>query len=898
MTDGPGLTRRGFIASAAAASLAPLPALAAGRGLSIVVGASDAVANAPPVRWATELLFNALAARALSPRSVRTLADAGSDQRIVVAGADSPAARDLFGKFGAAMPPGPEALALLGATLDGADTILVSGSDARGLVYAVLDLLDRIASAPDTDAGLAIGAPLLQRPANAVRGIARMVSSEVEDKAWLHDRDFWREYLTMLATHRVNRFSLTFGLAYDYPSEVSDVYLYFAYPFLLAVPGYDVRARGLPDEERDRNLASLQFIAEETALRGIGFQLGLWTHGYRFDSPRVNYLIEGVTDQNHAAYCSDALARLLTEVPQVDGVTLRIHGESGIPEGDYEFWQTVFRGIKRVGRPIGLDLHAKGIDARTVELALDTGMAVTLSPKYMGEHVGLPYHESAIRGTDTPVAASDSHFAISEGSRRFTRYSYGDFMREDRKYRIVWRVWPGTKRLLAWGDPLFFASYGRSASFCGSDGIEIFEPLSFRGRKGSGRAGNRAGYADAALAPARDWQKFSVFYRQWGRLTYDPAEPPAGWRRALAQAFGPAAGDLEAALANASRILPLVTQAHGPSAANNNYWPEIYTNMAIVQDTRGLPYTDTPQPARFGTVESFDPQMFSTVEQAADALLQGVPDARTSPLDVAAWLDGYAATALARLEAARRAQPSPNAEFRRVAIDVEIMAALGRFFAGKFRSAVLWTCHRRSEDRAAAAAALRLYRAARDAWADAARLGAVYADDITYGGDPWLRGHWRDRLPAIDADIAEMARLAGDTNGMGTGRRLIPHDRLWAAIGETFATPARTRPAVRHNAPGRFTPGQALPIALVAPDGTAAVRLHFRHVNQAEPWQVADMKADANRLMAEIPASYTASPFPLQYYFEVRQEDAAALFPGFAPDLANTPYIVVRPSPG
>ena len=52
---------------------------------------------------------------------------------------------------------------------------------------------------------------------------------------------------------------------------------------------------------------------------------------------------------------------------------------------------------------------------------------------------------------------------------------------------------------------------------------------------------------------------------------------------------------MDPALAAASRILPIVTTAHMPSAANNNYWPEIYTNQSMVDPGKN-PYTDTPAP--------------------------------------------------------------------------------------------------------------------------------------------------------------------------------------------------------------------------------------------------------------------------------------------------------------
>ena len=86
----------------------------------------------------------------------------------------------------------------------------------------------------------------MQQPANQIRGIGRIFASAVEDKGWYNDRSFWRRYLTELATQRFNRFHLALGLGYDQPSGLSDTYFYFAYPFLISVPGYNVRAVPLP----------------------------------------------------------------------------------------------------------------------------------------------------------------------------------------------------------------------------------------------------------------------------------------------------------------------------------------------------------------------------------------------------------------------------------------------------------------------------------------------------------------------------------------------------------------------------------------------------------------------------------------------------------------------------
>jgi hypothetical protein len=70
---------------------------------------------------------------------------------------------------------------------------------------------------------------------------------------------------------------------------------------------------------------------------------------------------------------------------------------------------------------------------------------------------------------------------------------------------------------------------------------------------------------------------------------------------------------------------------------------------------------------------------------------------------------------------------------------------------------------------------------------------------------------------------------------------------------------------------------------------------NYRHVNQAERFESAEMKTDDNRYRAVIPARYPRSLYPLQYYFELKTgPDQACSFPGFAANLANQPYFVVR----
>ena len=70
--------------------------------------------------------------------------------------------------------------------------------------------------------------------------------------------------------------------------------------------------------------------------------------------------------------------------------------------------------------------------------------------------------------------------------------------------------------------------------------------------------------------------------------------------------------DLSKSLGHASRILPFITLAHGVSASNNSYWPEMYENMSIVHKAPFLPYSyDLKKPSRFGMSTTCDPQLFN-----------------------------------------------------------------------------------------------------------------------------------------------------------------------------------------------------------------------------------------------------------------------------------------------
>ncbi|MGA2248485.1 MAG: twin-arginine translocation signal domain-containing protein [Verrucomicrobiota bacterium] len=915
-----GETRRQFIkrtgtvaAAVAGASLFNLPALACDQNspVAIVLG-DDPVSSEAVVSWAAEQLCNAFKARGLVPQMYARPEQVPPSVECIMATANLP---DLFRHCAEAQEKSsqisPESLFISrGRTelksLTSRQFVVAAGSDARGLSYALLELADRVAYANDPLAMLESIAQhtTMERPANTIRSVARAFVSEVEDKSWFQDRTFWSRYFSMLAAQRFNRFHLMLGVGYDFTSNITDCYFHFAYPFLLTVPGYNIRAVPLPEAERDSNLQLLRFISDEAARRGLHFQLGLWTHAYRWtNSPNANYVIAGLTPETHAEYCRDALRALLTQCPNIKGVTFRIHGESGVPEGNYDFWKTIFDGVAQCGRRVEIDMHAKGMDQGMIDVALGTGMPVNISPKFWAEHMGLPYMQGAIRPQEMPRNNhSTGFFSRSSGTRSFLRYGYGDLLAEGRQYGVLHRLWPGTQRLLAWGDPETASAYGRVASFCGSAGLELMEPLTFKGRKGSGLPGGRDAYADASLKPANDFEKYLYYYRVWGRNLYQPDGDRDGRRRFLEQRFGRGAGAVEAALSSAGKILPLVLTAHCPSAANNNYWPEMYWNMPIVDESRRHPYSDTPNPKRLGTVSPLDPEFFLGMDEFADELLNGACGGKYSPAWVAAQLDDAAAQAAKCLRTARsKTRDTRSAEFRRHAVDVTTQAGLGKFFAAKFRAGVLYAIYVRTNHRDALKKAIAANRAARAAWAELAKTAkGVYRNDITFGPEYFQRGHWLDRMPAMDADIADMEGLLAEHNPTAPVHTNLEPRVIELAMRAVFSAPEpqKSGPSpIEHAPPVSFRHGQPLEITAggLLP-AISGMDLRYRHVNQSENWQTVAMQRNLRTFRATIPAEYTDSSFPLQYYFRAHSGNQTSLHPGLQPGWNGQPYFVVRQS--
>jgi len=150
---------------------------------------------------------------------------------------------------------------------------------------------------------------------------------------------------------------------------------------------------------------------------------------------------------------------------------------------------------------------------------------------------------------------------------------------------------------------------------------------------------------------------------------------------------------------------------------------------------------------------------------------------------------------------------------------------------------------------------------------------------------PYMRGHWADRLGAIEEDIANMEKkrsLPNKGKGLSEASKVILFSK------------AETK-GFSHIAQADFVKGKDILVKAVMPKGTKTAKLHYRHVNQGEKYNIVEMKAAEKEYSALIPGAFTKTEYPVMYFFEAIDGSGAGSFlPGINDVMDNQPYYVIR----
>lgn len=642
----------------------------------------------------------------------------------------------MISAAGVSAPKVPESLLVRHTLWQGKKTLLISGADDRGLMYALLDVADRIGWSENPAQPLQYVQNIYEQPYVAERALSIYTMHQSTFESFFFDDKYWERFLGMLAKNRFNTFALLFGY---------ENWGYFSppYPYFFDVKGFsDVKVVGITEEQQRRNFNALKKVIQMTHDRGLNFTLGIWDHIYRggVQGPRDRAgkptagIVWGVTAENLTDYTKAALTKLVREFPEIDAIQFRMHGESGLKRGAemQSFWGTVYQVMKEHAPQMRFDARAKNYPDALIKQAVDMGLNFRICTKYWMEQMGLPFHP-------THVHPRNQHDR---------RHGYADLLRYPQKYKIHWRLWnSGTNRILLWGSPDYVRRFAESTHLYNGEGFEVsFPPTT----KMQDQPHDDPPF-DLLNPKYRyyDWEfeRYWHFFQTFGRMGYNPNTLPEVWEKEFEKRFGKeAAPYVEQAIHKASEILPRIV-------AYNYPYSLFPTTRGWVEKQR---MKDLPE---YAMALPSDTQQFLSMADAADCILTGKDSAKIWPQQSSRWFSSISDEILIQVEKAEQhIGEALGKEFVSTMVDMRILAYLAQYHSHRAQAGLSYALFVKSKDLNALDEAIRQEGRAIQAWEKlVAAAGDVYHFNMRMGRrHVGLWGHWRDELTALKEGMKKL----------------------------------------------------------------------------------------------------------------------------------------------
>ena len=267
-------------------------------------------------------------------------------------------------------------------------------------------------------------------------------------------------------------------------------------------------------------------------------------------------------------------------------------------------------------------------------------------------------------------------------------------------------------------------------------GFEIDAPLA---QKGFGNAPGKWGIFTDSQSKRVFWkwefQRYWLFYRLWGRLSYDPAVSDRVWMDDMKARFGAAAPGVMNAYQNASQIIPEIVAVH--LADPNMYiWPEI--NPGGLVDS-------------YRTVRPSDFRYVASIPEAVQNRLTRQSSAKQTALDTSKRFEAFATATEQALELAG-GQVKQSPEWLSTESDLHVLASLAHYHAQKQLAAYNLELFDRTRDERSLAAADAAVNKGLSIWQHLVQItDGIYPSNMSFGPDD--KGCWKDKLPYVQHDL-------------------------------------------------------------------------------------------------------------------------------------------------
>ena len=827
-------------------------------------------------------VMTALKSRGFRVEQLNSLADA-KGQIILVTGRSqgNDEAAKILKAENHKIPETAEALTVWKSTLQNKQALVACGFDDTGVMYALLDIADRIGWSTDKKDPFSEVLPVTEKPDVRERAVSMYTMNRRYWESRFYDEKFWNRYLDMLANDRFNSLVVIFG--YENGGFMAP-----CYPYFFDVEGFpDVKMVGLTSEEQKHNLETFNKLIKMAHDRGIRITAGIKDHIYRggvqgggipgtqsAPAKPVPGLVWGLDAGNLIDYTKPALAKFIKLVPGLDGMLFFINDETGLKREELLGFATDFFKMIKEKRPdLKLYLHSKGLTDPMIQSAVNVGIDFNISPKYWMEQMGMPFHPTH----------------INRENQMDRRHQYSNLLVYPKQYNIQWRMWNGgTTRILLWGDPEYARRFAQSSHLYDGNGFDVNEPLA---TKMEAQPHDEKPF-DLLKPEYRyydyEFERYWHFYQVFGRMGYNPETQSDIWNKEFEKRFGKKAGPLiETALHKASWILPRIVASTYPYGCfpTTRGWPE-KQRLGDLQD--------------YAKAEGSDIQQFASFKEEARVIVEGYETAKILPSVTKVWLEETSKEILKIAGEAENAAEDPsNKELKSTLTDLRILSGLAEYHAKRIPAAVSYNIFLLTQNPTALDDAIAFEKDAIEAWKgiiDAA--GNVYADNLKMGVAEAehngmmhrLSGHWRDELALL---VKDLSGLEGKRKDFKTGDNVKPvppayKARFVSAENPTFDfihTPVLSAP---------FAKPLKIKVKVQTASGIKWVHIRYRDVNQEEDYKTLEMTSTGEKdtFEAVVPSEAVNSKWDFMYFIEAMDNKGhGKIYPDL---IKETPYYIVN----
>jgi len=581
--------------------------------------------------------------------------------------------------------------------------VMVTGGDATGLMYGLLDVEEQLANGNTTILEKQVAPRMDFRAIKFNLPWASYRNSEALSlhRETVRDINFWKEFLDMMAENRFNALTLWSQHPFSYMVKLEK------YP----------EACSLNDQELVEWQAFWHQLFKMAKDRGIDTYLINWNI---FVSPEFAkargvaqycidneyFVAQGDTSELVKDFMRESVKTTINEYPELTGLGIGLgEGMGGMTPTERELWlhEAYIAGmrmadhkIKFIHRvPFSANTNSGGsADASVEKMTRETMDTLTVSK-------GLIYSELKFNWSH---AYSTPYLAKVHGGELTDAY-WNPF---PENYRLAWMMRNEDFFMLRWGQTDFIRSHiARNAHpyvngyYVGS---ECYIPAKDFITKLPG--------ASYRYAFQRQW----IFYKDWGRLLYNPEEPDAIFENAFENKFPGNGKKLFAAQQMVSKV-PLIFGSYW-----NATWDfTLYSEGMLTLDQDRMKVFPVEQIA---TKIPMEPRYMSIPEfLSGDASAAG----KITPLALADSLEAFCRDAM---EIVEPIDAGDNVDLRYEVSDINTWANLGICFANRLRAGVEYQKFKSTGNPENKASTIELLEKSLDNWKDVVRITQPIYDPV------------------------------------------------------------------------------------------------------------------------------------------------------------------------